>query len=388
MTLEEMLSGLNQWHFFKEFVYSKNKFKPTPKEELELADSLIWVGNILVAFQAKERNADAANASCSPQAERMWFKKNVLGKATSQIRDTCRYLDENQAISLANNRGHSVEIKSNEIEQFHKLVVYRAAENIPLDCLNTKYHSSKTAGFIHVIPAHVYLEIVRTLLTPAEIIEYLAFRRAVIERWPDLVRSVPEQALVGQYLMSDGSATPDVAHAECLSVLEQNIDEWDMSGIIGRFSSRITIDGDSRNYYPIITEIALLKRYELKELKTRFKLAIEKAKSEQFELPYRIAIPRTDCGFVFVPISDPDMFRNRRTALLNFTQAHKYETRLTKCVGVAIGNCSADGDFQADWCYINAQWEYDAEIESALESNYPFRALKVYIPAPYVIESI
>ena len=44
----------------------------------------------------------------------------------------------------------------------------------------------------------------------------------------------------------------------------------------------------------------MLKRNELREFKIRFKLSVEKARANQFVRPYRIAFPRTSCGFVFI----------------------------------------------------------------------------------------
>lgn len=132
----------------------------------KLADNLIWLDNILVAFQVKERNAIAANVASSLKVDRKWFKKEIIGKATSQIRDTCQYLEENSAIALDNNRGHNVQIKSKEIEQLHKIVFYRPAENLPLVCLNIKYHirrSDRKDGFTTLLsqpPSH------RNLHTP------------------------------------------------------------------------------------------------------------------------------------------------------------------------------------------------------------------------------
>jgi hypothetical protein len=39
MTFAEAVADLNEWHFFKEFVYSKNTFRPAPRIEVELADN-------------------------------------------------------------------------------------------------------------------------------------------------------------------------------------------------------------------------------------------------------------------------------------------------------------------------------------------------------------
>lgn len=217
----------------------------------------------------------------------------------------------------------------------------------------------------------------RTLLTPAELVDYLDFRSEIIERWPDQTIGVPEPAIVGQYLHGDATVPPGIEHIIYLKSLNQRSEEWDLSGIIAKFPDRVTTDNAATNYYPIVTELAALKRNEMREFKLRFQLSIEKSKADQFTRPYRIAVPRTGCGFVFVPLT-VELFRDhRRNALINFTHALKYEQRLSKCIGVAIGGHEPDGWFHAEWCYMDFPWSQDDEMDQRLADNNPFREAKI-----------
>lgn len=372
MTFAENLADLNEWYFFREFVYSKNTFRPSPQVEVELADNVLWLGELLLVFQLKERKA-APNTT--EVAERKWFEKKILEHATRQIRDTLRYLDENESIGLQNRRGHSLSLEFGKIGQIHKLVVYLPNKLLPKDCLNVKHHMSKTAGLIHIIPAHDYLGIVQTLLTPVEVADYLDFREELIELWGEQVKEIPEPALVGQFLYGDLTMPPSLSFLDYLKNLDQRADEWDMSGIISQFTDRVTTEKPPTDYYPIITELASLKRNELREFKVRFQMAIDKSRADVMTQPYRIAVPRTDCGFVFIPLTKA-MFRHSRTAVSNMTLAHKYDQRLTKCIGVAIGN-HEQGWFNAEWCYVTSMWEQDDYLDKLLADNNPFRAVKV-----------
>lgn len=369
MTFAETLADLNEWHFFKEFVYSKTTFRPTPQQELELADNILWLGSLLVAFQLKERdpgvNGDA-------DTERKWFQKKVLDQATRQIRDTLGYLEEHRSIALKNHRRHELQLSIDSITQFHKLVVYRPSTALPKDCLNVRFHTSRTAGLIHIIPAHDYLGIVQTLLTPAEVADYLEFRSELIELWGDGVNGIPEPALVGQYLLGDASIPPALDHISYLRSFEQRADEWDLSGVISRFPDRVTTENGPTDYYFVITELASLKRNELREFKIRFQLAIEKSRADELTRPYRIVIPRTGCGFVFIPLAKA-LFEHSRTALMNFTHALKYEQRLTKCIGIVVGNHEPDGWFHVEWCYMQGEWIQDDAMDKLLAENNPFR---------------
>ena len=373
MTFADSLAELNEWHFFQEFVYSKNTFRPAPPQtEVELADSVLWLGDLLLAFQLKERKPTSEPTETS---ERKWFDKKILDEATRQIRDTLRYLEENRSISLKNHRSHERTLESGKLKQIHKLVVYLPDKKLPEDCLSKKYHESRTAGVIHIIPAQDYLGIVKTLLTPVEVADYLDFREELIATWGHRINELPEPALVGQFLEGDSSVEPSLNFLERLRALDHRADEWDMSGIISNFPDRVTTDNAPTDYYPIIAELASLKRNELKEFKARFQLAVERSRANKFALPYRIAIPRTDCGFVFIPLTI-DLFEHRRTALLNMTLAHKYDQRLSKCVGVVIGG-HEQGWFHSDWCFAESPWQPDQDMDKLLAANNPFREVKV-----------
>ncbi len=70
MTFENEIASINQAYFFREFTYSKTTFSPPASSELELADSLIWLENSLIAFQVKER---AEQDSTTSEREKKWY---------------------------------------------------------------------------------------------------------------------------------------------------------------------------------------------------------------------------------------------------------------------------------------------------------------------------
>lgn len=365
------LAALNQWHFFREFVYSQTTFRPIPSQEVELADNLVCLGEIMIGYQLKEREQVAG---ADAESERRWFENKVLGKATRQIRDTVKYLRDHEVIELQNARGHRSQVTFSAIRQFHKLVVYLPHEQLPAECRAIKCHLSTTVGIIHVISGHDYLGIVRTLLTPAEVADYLAFREKLISHWSADVLSVPETALVGQYLCGDFDERPSIEYVDYLKRLEHHADDWDMSGIITKFPDRVTTDNASTDYYPIVRELSLLKRDELRQFKQRFQISLEKARADEFARPYRMAVPRTGCGFVFIPVTK-GLLPRRQVGLVNLTLAHKYDQRLSKCVGVSIAD-DVKPWFNAKWCYTEFPWEEDSEMDKLLNEGSPFREVK------------
>jgi hypothetical protein len=370
MPFEKELSALNEWHFFKEFVYSSTTFRPRPATEMELADNLVWLGGIVFAFQLKERDPQP---SATEETERRWFERKVLGNATRQVRDTVSYLGQIDSVRLTNARGHEQELKPSQIETLHKLIVYLPQPPIPNECLEVKYHISQTAGFMHIMPGNDYLGIVGTLLTPAEVSDYLQFRERLIRANLGAISAIPEPAMVGQYLSGDHDAAPSHEFLEYLRTLEQRADEWDISGIIKNFTQRTTHSTGPTHYYFVIRELALLKRHELKEFKLRYRKALEFVRANKFALPFRMVVPRTGCGFVIIPIT-LDVIEHRGNGLQNFTMAHKYDQKLNKCVGVVIAADSGPW-FLSDWCYIETPWEPDPEMEALLKKSNPFRSV-------------
>ena len=53
---EKLLSSFSENYFFKEFVYADLKFTPKGGTEIELADLIINLEDIVLAIQLKERN--------------------------------------------------------------------------------------------------------------------------------------------------------------------------------------------------------------------------------------------------------------------------------------------------------------------------------------------
>ena len=94
-------------------------------------------------------------------------------------------------------------------------------------------------------------------------------------------------------------------------------------------------------------------------------------------IPYRIYIPRTDCGFVFVPLIKRASC-HWKTALRNFTYAQKYDQKAHRCVGLVMFETEIKGKLVLDmyWAFLEEKWVYDAAMEKLLSENFPFREAK------------
>ena len=378
MKFEDKISKLNEFYFFREFTYSKNKFRNNNGQEVEVADNIVFLDDIFIVFQIKERNLVKKTTSTN---EDTWFENKVQKKATKQIRDTIQYLNDYDEIILNNERGDAFNIATDTITSAQKVVLYSATELLSNDKRRIKYHKSETAGIIHMLSFESYEKIIRTLLTPAEVFEYLEFREQIIIKHLESTNSISEESLLGQYIVADFESTPDRKFSGVLSTLKSDIEAWDMTGIIHLFPKRVTHTGSKTDYYYILREIAKLMRHELKIFKERFKLSMVSSKANKFKLPYRFAIPRLNLGFVLIPLCD-DQRSNRINGLTNLTLGHKYDQKLQKCVGATFLH-EEDGWFSVELCFIDAPWEPNSEMDELLKNNFPFRKVSEKIVYRY-----
>jgi hypothetical protein len=120
MSFEDAVGQLNSNYFFREFTFSSNTFKPSPDNEIELADKVVWLDDLMIVYQVKER---IARPNTSSRKEERWFNEEVVKNATRQIRDTLSYLRTFPKIELRNNRGDAFNIAAAQVTSPHKLVI-------------------------------------------------------------------------------------------------------------------------------------------------------------------------------------------------------------------------------------------------------------------------
>ena len=70
---EKLLSSFSENYFYKELVYADLKFTPTGGTEIELADLVINLEDIILAIQLKERNEK--DRTQDKNIEEKWLKK-------------------------------------------------------------------------------------------------------------------------------------------------------------------------------------------------------------------------------------------------------------------------------------------------------------------------
>lgn len=372
MTLEEYIAQLNSLAFWKEFTFAQTTFTPRPGTEFELADNLVWLGNYAFVMQLKERREETQD----PEVERSWFQKKVLDQATSQVRDSLRFLREHEQIRITNERGHAFDIRGAELAEITKIVVFLGGQALPEECWKTRYHISRTGGFIHVLAAHDYLGILEKLRVPEDIRRYFVYREAVTPKLSEA--EVDESDIMGAFLGEQD--LPNPTSREILRRFVQDIEAFDLSRLIGNLHDHIQTSKRPNDYYHIMLEIARVPRSVWRELKVRFMKSLEAVQENKFTRPFRLAFPATGCAFMIAPL-DPQIPATgaagetaRVTGLRNLTHAAMYDAKASKGVGVLI---SKDGDYiQIDWSLLSIPWAPDPEMDVKLAKDNPFREAK------------
>lgn len=367
---EAYIAKLNSNFFFKEFTYSSNKFKIDEKgQELELADNVVWLDDLLLITQIKERNNSGES-----NAEN-WFKSKVLRKAVKQIKDTISYFEIYKNISIPNERGHVLNLSEARKLEPIKIVIYVPGDSFPDSLRFQKFYESRDVGLIHLFHIEDYLWICKYLITPYEIKEFLQFREAMFKFNGQNLNNLSERYVIGHYIESHENFTIIPSYIENISKLVDDFDSFNISPIIENFKRVILQSTGETHYYYIIKELAKLNRSDLRGFRQRFDLALKRAKDQEFDIPYRMTSLNTQCGFVFIPIeyTRKEKWKN---GLQNVTLFHKYEQKLDKAVGMICYFNPAEKYHDIFWTYINYKWEYEEELEQIIKNDFPLRPVK------------
>jgi hypothetical protein len=165
--LAQFVAFLNADVFLREFSFSQTQFKPPGGTEVELADHVVRIGQLLFVYQLKERDP-----SGTAPIEK-WLKDKVLRKATKQIGDTVRLLGTGHPVMIANERGHGFDLSAQPDDKTYRLVLFKSGDTrTPLPY--PRFHISATTGFIHILDVLDYFGVCGYLVTPVEIAEYLS----------------------------------------------------------------------------------------------------------------------------------------------------------------------------------------------------------------------
>jgi len=354
--------------FLRAFSFPTIQLPRSPEDETELADRVVFVDDIGFIVQLKEREQKVAS---KPGDLEKWVANNVVKKAVKQVQNTRDLLRSYKGLSLVNHFGHRVNLPAGDPDDFVSVIIYRVAAKAR-GFRAARFKKGRNSGFVHILRDIEYFEICEHFVTPAEQVDYFAFRRDILINWDPAVTAVSEAAFIGQYLSEDYTSAPD-PRFEKGARSRGGPTACEFTFVLDSLSSKIAAqhsDQADTDCYEVLAEIALLGRYELKALKQQLRLALEAVRANRFELPFRIASGRTGCGFLIVPVTRE--FRDRAMdALKSLSTASKHELDLPRQVGIGMWRNSEFVDIE--WMFEEGHNAPNPELDERLAFSYPFR---------------
>lgn len=354
--------------FARAFSFAGDQLPTTSDKQIEVADWVLLIGEIGFIIQLREREQQVASRAGDLEK---WVASHVSRKGAKQIQNTLHLLASYVGLSLVNHFGHRVAIAATDPDEIVGVIVYRVpAKTRAFRAARFKRASNGT--FVHILRDADYFGISQRFVTPAELAGYFNFRRDILLGWDPPSTAVSETALIGQYLLGDYSSPPDQGFERAARSRGGPI-ACEFSFILDSLASRIaaqTEDSADGECYEILTELALLGRYELQTLKQQIRLALEAVRANRFELPYRLASAQSDCGFLIVPVTRE--FQDRAfEALDSLSLASKHELDLERQVGIGMWKNSEF--IHVEWVFLEGKNPPDPELDMRLASSYPFR---------------
>ena len=380
---ESLITYVNNQFFFKEFTYSVNKFKDNNKQEKQVTDCLLWLDDIMVFFQIKERmlydikfespinketgvlyiyKEDSSHklyyelttfdgnyikddnlsdlrldrrikekliknettfskeeknfilnsiskkhhvsnmtfSEESRESAKKWFNK-VIDIAKKQIEKDILYFNENKSILLTNNKGHVFNVEINE-KFIHKVIVYSTKHLLPIEQSSKNFCLSTKSEVIHIFSVESYDLIVKVLMTPAEIVDYLGFREQLIRKFGSGLRKIKEIAILGQYVSGYCESAPSNNFEPYVRKLIYKTQISTISFLMDIFSEKTFYSTNFRgnDQYFILKELAKLRREEIYVFSEKMRLVITSVTEKKLPTPWRFAIPRLNCAFLFI----------------------------------------------------------------------------------------
>lgn len=301
---ERLLSAFSEKIFYKELVYSNLKFTPPGGTEVELADLIINLEDIVIAVQLKERSEN--DRTDNIKTEERWLHNNRKN-AKKQIADTIKYIREGTT-TFVNSRGMEMGIRQD-------------ARIVPLVVFDNKsikdykhllsYQIEEDEEYVNCISLPDFQIMCKQLVSPMEIIQYIEWRERFYKENGEVNYLITDtengffiskprnnEALVTQYLYEKygeekvtGVDEDVVLFNQYLYVLHEHTD----------FSS------EENSSYSLVVFLAHFGLEEIRCFVERVRKGLETSKKEGFSLVGTMRNTIRNYGIIFVATEPRDI---------------------------------------------------------------------------------
>jgi hypothetical protein len=375
---ESELAARNLAYFLPYFTYPLSRFELTKGQKRELADHIVMVRDKAIILQLKDKSVTGQGTLQS------WFNNKVLKVAKKQIANSQEMLRELESIPLVSATGRTVKLSPKSLQRIHNVICYRNLQEHAVETsVLPKFLDSRSAGFIHLFEYEYYALILDTLVTFAEVFEYLGFREELIQNWKQENNLPTEAAMLGQFICGDDNARPAEHYKNVLAALSNNTGEFDLSYFLGQFDRDVEQAVASDEHMEILEEFAILNRSELKHARDRLVKCIAFCRSgswDDFDA-WRFLVSPTGPSFLFVGINaEAD---NAEKLFMDLVYASKHDTKVYRQISVGVWRRGEAVNFRWGLCEGDPiEWP---EMDAKLTASNPFREMTVRVTPRYKI---
>mgnify|MGYP007069951852 CR=1 FL=1 len=301
---ERLLSAFSEKIFYKELVYSNLKFTPSGGTEVELADLIINLEDIVIAVQLKERNEN--DRTDNLRTEERWLHNNRKN-AKRQIAATIKYIREGTS-TFVNSRGMKMGIRQDA--RIVSLVVFDNKSIKGYKHL-LSYQIQEDEEHVNCISLPDFQIMCKQLVSPMEIIQYIEWRERFYKENGEVNYLITDtengffiskprnnEVLVTQYLYEKygeetvtGVGDDVVLFNQYIYVLHEHID----------FSSE-----ENSNYY-IVVFLAHFGLEEIRYFVERVRKGLEMSKKKEFSVVGTMRNTIRNYGIVFTATEQGEM---------------------------------------------------------------------------------
>lgn len=338
---EKLLSSFSEKIFYKELVYSNLKFIPNGGTEVELADLIINLEDIVLAIQLKERNK--SSQSNDSKKEEKWLLKRCK-EAKKQVEDTISYIN-NEEVIFENSRGKRTRINSNA--EIVPLIVFENSNILEYEHLIRNH--SKEGLIVNCISMEDFKLMCMELMSPIEIIDYIKWRQKFYQQNNDidvLITDTENGFFISKPQMKETLVQQYLYEQYGEKILNEN------TSYLGIFKGYVsvlfehTVESSSMDAcYEIVNFLAHLYRDEIKGFVERVKKAIEGP--HQNEIVGSLRNVENEYVIVFISSNQGEVIPTKK--LLHIVSKNQKVKKLLKVIVYPINK----NEYKIDFHYYN-----------------------------------
>lgn len=354
---EKICSVLAQMFFYEEFVYDNLCFFREDGSQVELADVLINLDDVLIVIQIKERNS--AKQTNLVEVERRWLHSKIK-KAKSQVFKTINYITGDKLPYFVNTKGQQLNINQQAI--LFPIIIF---DNDTIKDYQKVIHSRSRNLDIHCFSISDFQAICRLLWTPIEIVDYLQYRGGYFQSNLDSISKARGSISINTTNSAPDAKTEilfaqnyiDREYGETIFELEDRPLKL-FQYLLTEMKNHLVIDQDPR-YIVIMALLSKLSRMEIYYFMERLSLALQEAKNNVFYYSHYMINVARKTGIVFM---SSDLQTQNRISLV--AQIFKYSFQLENalCVNVYWEDSL---HHRIDFCLVHGEWKYDDLLDKA-----------------------